>query len=612
MLDHPPRVAAESTDRGGRTRRIFVGLAMAVVVGVFALRCVQVARTDSITCDEATHLVHCLHYWMTGDDLAMWELGAPRLPHALGAYASYLALRPEGLLPEATGADLGPALEHLVLSGADRVLVPARLVAIGWGVLLLLLVFDAVRRLRGPWVGLAAAGLLSLVPEMLAHSAIAGSDMPFTAAAFLALVQLGRYAERPTRRRWVYVAMAIGLAWAMRHSALVLLPVAGLVHLAWNFRRQRPGNLSDAADCLFGSVWAGAGLTLIALTVLWAGDGFGTVSLSQLSTRVTTIQVPYVLGEGDLSAVPVPSSLLSILKQIRHQNAGHEAYFLGETGTTGWAWYFPLAFLLKTPLPLIGLIILAAVRVRPRGAADAILLLFLGVLWVMLVRNKVDIGVRYALLTYPVAIVFIARMFAEPLWKDRVWGPATAVLSLWLLVASVSCGGRYLSYFNEIGGGNAMGWLYLVDSNIDWGQDVDATADAIARLGITEVTTDLHSERMLKIPGVLVVRNPSRSLQVPAVTPRNRQLYDADGGSIPIFTRYVAVSVTRLMGLYSQNDMGYLRTRKLVARVNDSVLIFDMDEPARWPLDVAVQRAGNLGDQEPEAAPGLSLVNLIR
>ncbi len=612
MRDHPPPAAVEESNRGDRAQRLVVGLLLAVILGVFASRCVSVARTDSITCDEATHLVHCLHYWMTGDDLAMWELGAPRLPHAMGAFASYLTLRPEGLLPEETGADLEPALERLVLSGADRVLVPARLVAIGWGVLLLFLVFDTVRRLRGPWVGLAAAGLLSLVPEMLAHSAIAGSDMPFTAAAFLALVRLGRYAERPTRRRWIQAALAIGLAWAMRHSALVLLPVAGLVHLTWNIRRQRPGNLSEATDCLFGSIWAGVGLTLIAMSVLWVGDGLGTVSLSHLSSRVTTVQVPYLLGEGDLSAMPVPSSLLSILKQIRHQNAGHEAYFLGETGTTGWAWYFPLAFLLKTPLALLGLIVLAVARVRPRGATDAILLLFLGVLWVMLVRNKVDIGVRYALLTYPVAIVFIARMFAKPLWSDRVWGSATALLSVWLVSASFSCEGRFLSYFNELGGGTAVGWLYLVDSNIDWGQDVDATAAAIAQLGITEVTTDLQSERTLKIPGVLVVRNPAKALQVPAVTPRNRRLYDADGGSIPIFTRYVAVSVTRLMGLYSQNDMSYLRTRKLVARINDSVLLFDMDEPAEWPLEEAARRASGPGNQEPERAAVLSLANLIK
>jgi hypothetical protein len=362
-------------------------------------------------------------------------------------------------------------------------------------------------------------------------------------------------------------------------------------------------------------VWAGAGLAAIAVGVLWAGDGFETVSLGHLSSRVTAIRLPEALGSGDLSAVPVPASVLSILKQIRHQNAGHEAYFLGATRTTGWAGYFPVAFALKTPLALLGLLALAVARVRPKGPADAILLLFLGVLWVMLVRNKVNIGVRYAMLTYPIAIPFVARMFARPMLRDRVWGPIAVGLAGWLAVASFGCGGRFLSYFNEAAGGPGQGWLYLVDSNVDWGQDADATAATIAALGITEVTTDLHSERTLEIPGVLVVRNPGKALQVPAATPPHRRLYDADGGWIPIFTRYVAVSVTRLMGLYSQNDMGTLRTRRLVARVNDSVLIFDMDAPADAPLDVAAARlaAGAGARQGPlRLPPAPSLVNLSR
>jgi hypothetical protein len=47
----------------------------------------------------------------------------------------------------------------------------------------------------------------------------------------------------------------------------------------------------------------------------------------------------------------------------------------------------------------------------------------------------------------------------------------------------------------------------------------------------------------------------------------------------------VAVSVSRLLGLYSQNDMSWLRTRRVVARVNDSILVFDMERPAEVPLD---------------------------
>jgi 4-amino-4-deoxy-L-arabinose transferase-like glycosyltransferase len=566
------------------TRRVVVALTLGVILGVFAVRCARAALRDSITSDESTHLVHTLHFWLTGDDWEMWKLGAPRLPHALGALASFAALRPTGLLPSPGATDPAEELTGLVLSGANRVLVPARFVAIGWGIALLLAVFWAVARQQGPAAGLMAAGLLSLVPEVLAHSAIAGSDVPFTAAAFVALVLLARWAERPSPGRWMAVGLGIGLAWAMRHTALLLLPMAGLVHLVVRFRLDRPKGWGERIDWLFGSIWAGAGASLLAFTVLWAGDGFGAVTLAEVAERVMMVRVPRRIGPLDISGLPVPTSLLSILKQIRHQNQGHEAYFLGQTGMQGWALYFPVAFLLKTPLGLLGLMVLAAARVRPRGAWSAIALGFLVVLWVMLVRNKVNIGVRYAMLTYPLAMPFLARLFAPGMLRDRLWGPLTLALAAWLAWASFACEGKALSSFNEIGGGPGRAWVYLADSNVDWGQDFQALREAIARRGITEITYDLSSERRLTLPGVVAVRFPAKAMQVPAVTPPNRRLYDAEGGYLPVYTRYFAVGVSKLMGLYSQNDVSWLRSRRLVERVGDSIFLFDLDQPADRPL----------------------------
>jgi 4-amino-4-deoxy-L-arabinose transferase-like glycosyltransferase len=561
-------------------------MALVVLCAAFAVRCGWIATHDAITSDETTHLVHCLNYWMTGDDLGMWRLGAPRLPHAANALASYLALRPAGLLPWGVSDDEERVtrLTRLVLSGADRVLVPARMVAIGSGLALLVLVYWSVARLRGPVAGLVAAGLLSAVPEVVAHSAIAGSDMPFTASAFLALILAARYAERPSPGRWAALALGIGLAWAMRHTALLLLPLAGGLHLAVQWDRERPSTAWAMFERLILSVWATIGLASLAFLVLWAGDGLQLVTLGEVGQKVTMVKVPQKVGSVGLSAVPLPSSALSILKQVRHQGQGHIAYFLGQSSTTGWPLYFPIAFLLKTPLGLILLGVLTIARVRPRYAWDAIVLAFLAILWITLVRNKVNIGLRYALLTYPILVAFAARLFEPAMLRDRVWGLVTLGAAGALLVASAGAGSRCLSYFNSIGGGARDGWVYLADSNIDWGQDFDRLKQAIARNRIREVTFDLHSERLLDLPGVFSVAYPARTLQVPDVTPPNRRLYDAEGGYLPVYTRYMAVSATRLLGLYSQNDVSYLRTRRLVERVGDSIFLFDLDQPAERPF----------------------------
>jgi 4-amino-4-deoxy-L-arabinose transferase-like glycosyltransferase len=575
----PAAVLEPDPARVATRRRAMIGLA--VVLAAFAARAFDAARTASITGDESTHLVHCLHFWMTGDDLAMWELGAPRLPHLLYSLPSYLALRQADLLPRTPDP---VAIERVVLSGADRVLLPARSVAIVAGLALLAAAYWSVARWCGPVAGLVAATLLALVPEVLAHAAIAGSDVPFAAAAVLALGLLARFAERPGAGRWAAVGLAVGLAWAMRHTALLLLPLAVGAHAAIGLRRARAAGLGPLAERLFGSALAGVGLAAIAFLVLWAGDGFGVVTVADLSERATAVPVPASLGPLDISGLPLPTSALSLVKQVRHQTQGHEAYFCGAIGRHGWPTYFPVAFLLKTPVGLLALMALAAARCRPRGAWDAVALACLALLWATLVRNKVNIGVRYALLTYPLAIPFVARLFEPRMLRDRVWGPLTLVAAGWFVAASLGCHPRYLSYFNEIGGGPRLGWLYLADSNVDWGQDFDLVAPALARRGIAEVTTDISSERRLEVRGLAAVSNPSRSNQVPAVTPPNRRLYDAEGGYLPVYTRYVAVSVSRLLGLYSQNDMSWLRTRRLVERLGDSVFLFDMDRPAERPF----------------------------
>ncbi|HEV3120572.1 MAG TPA: glycosyltransferase family 39 protein, partial [Isosphaeraceae bacterium] len=487
------------------------------------------------------------------------------------------------LLPAPEG-DTVPALTKLVLSGIPRAVWPARFGGIAWGLLLLGAVYWGVARTRGAAIGLVAAALVSMVPEVLAHASLAGSDVPFAATAMLSLVLMARYAEQPTRGRWWSLALAIGLAWATRHTALLLVLLAAGVHAWCALRSPRGAGFGPVLERLCGSAWASAGLTAMACLVLWASDGFGTVSLAEASASITRLSVPQQIGSVDLSGLPVPTSVLSILKQVSHQARGHEAYFCGEVSQRGWSLYFPIAFLLKTPIGLLALLVLAVARMRPRGAWEAICLVFLALLWASLVRSKVNIGVRYALLTYPLAAPFVARLFEPGLLRDRVWGPVTLAAAIWFAGASGACHPRYLSYFNELAGGPQHGWLYLADSNIDWGQDFDALAAALKRRGLNDVTLDVSSERRLIEPGLCALPNPSRELQPPAETPPNRRLYDSEGSAIPVFTRYVAVSVSRLLGLYSRNDMSWLRTRRLVERVGDTIFIFDMDQPAERPF----------------------------
>jgi hypothetical protein len=144
-----------------------------------------------------------------------------------------------------------------------------------------------------------------------------------------------------------------------------------------------------------------------------------------------------------------------------------------------------------------------------------------------------------------------------------------------------------LSSFNQCGGGSRLGWLYLADSNLDWRQDLDALTAELKELGIDEITNAVWGTlRPLAFPGIrtMPVDKTRHHDLVEGPTPRRRRLHHTDGCYWAIPTRYVAVSVNSMLGVYTFEDLRWLWTRRLVKRVNDSIFIFDMDRPADMPF----------------------------
>ena len=56
-----------------------------------------------------------------------------------------------------------------------------------------------------------------------------------------------------------------------------------------------------------------------------------------------------------------------------------------------------------------------------------------------------------------------------------------------MAAASVSIYPQGIAYFNEWAGGPDQGWKYLVDSNLDWGQNLPELADYVRRQRLDRV-----------------------------------------------------------------------------------------------------------------------------
>jgi hypothetical protein len=102
-----------------------------------------------------------------------------------------------------------------------------------------------------------------------------------------------------------------------------------------------------------------------------------------------------------------------------------------------------------------------------------------------------NIGVRYLLFLIPIMAVWIGRLAVAPLWQRpayaRFLAGGIAVAMAWLLAGTLAISPHFLAYFNAASGGPARGHRYLLDSNIDWGQDLINLREYMEDKGIDAV-----------------------------------------------------------------------------------------------------------------------------
>jgi len=185
------------------------------------------------------------------------------------------------------------------------------------------------------------------------------------------------------------------------------------------------------------------------------------------------------------------------------------AFLNGEVSLTGWKRFFPYAFLVKTPLPVFAIIALAAAaawtwrrrRADPQArswtesgwyAALPLWTLF-AFYWAAVLMGHLNIGFRHLL---PVHAPLFVLCGAAVCWLEGLPGfgsrgaiPARRKAAGWAVVALVGilaaeawwCFPDYLTYFNAIAGGPDRGYRHLVDSSLDWGQDLPGVRRELER-----------------------------------------------------------------------------------------------------------------------------------
>ncbi len=338
----------------------------------------------------------------------------------------------------------------------------------------------------------ARGALLSLFlyvtdPTITAHAQLITTDVPLACFATLFFFLFRHALRSESTIPLLASAVALGLALATKFTAIVLPPLALAL---WTWSRTPRTRILRAA------VPFGALLALAAL-VVWATYLFP--------------RDPAFYWNG----------LTSLESDHR---AGFDYVLLGEIQEGRDLRYFPIAWLLKTPLATILLLALSVAlffRGRRTTALEEASLIAPAVAFAALVTALApSLGVRYLIPVSPFLYVFAGRIGLVLSARKPAVAAIVGALLLWQATAFVTVAPDHLSYFNELAGGSRHGPEWLDESNVDWGQGLIQLREYLEREGVTEyvichfgsVSPELYGVTGPRIPWRRALRPPRRTL----------------------------------------------------------------------------------------------------
>lgn len=521
-------------------------LALLAAMGLLMFQSIQL---ESQTYDEGFHITAGFSYWKTGD----YRLNPEHPPLAKLVCALPLLFTQTVFphLPEAwKKADQVEYFGYFVYRNkldADRLLLLARSATI-----VLTLLLGLAIALYTRWRYSAAAALAALFffvtdPNFIAHGRYITTDVPVTLFIFLAIITWLHALDTGRSRHFAWAALALGLALGAKFSAVFLIPVHVVVALV----KRRFRAETYLATC--------AGALLVVGALYWPE----TAQIHKLPPLATRIQSGFQLAEAahhvaDDFHLPAHPYLIGLWNVLAHNHEGHRSYLNGKVSPTGDWRYFPTAFAVKTPAAML---LLAVPAVAFTGFP--VFLLYPTAYAAASVTSNLNIGLRHLLPIYPFLFILAGYFLAQRLPR-RVGAALFALAAALQIFELARVQPHYLAFFNTPAGGPEKGHLYLLDSNLDWGQDARKLGrwrkqQNLGRLCISYFGT--ASLDYYEIPQIPLLSLPP--------------------GTDPLTLNCVAaISANHLYDVYTTpNQHAWARGLKPMGRIGYSIFLFDLRKP---------------------------------
>ena len=467
---------------------------------------VSATFTKSVTADETAHLAGGYSYWRFNDYRLQPENGnLPQRWAALPLLLETPRMDPGGHPDWWSSSNvwlISNAFFFNSGNNTDFMLATARATMMFWSIATGFLVFIWARKLWGDRGGLLSLTLYVFSSTTLAHGPLVTSDMTVTFFLLAAAGAYWKHLERLTLGTLALSCTVTSLAAIAKFSFLLLIPIYGLL-LTWRLAEQTPlavcfrtrhpyfiRNWPTKISCILGSTVAHITVTL---AIVWMAFGFRYNAAGSTLPAITQFYMPWqiVMPTGTFWHFAIgtarswhllPDAYLQGFSYVLYAAQERSAFLNGAYSNTGWISFFPYAFLVKSPpaellatgLALVGTLLIwrgksiRSIMIHLRKVAPLVILF--GVYWIFSLSSHLNIGHRHILPIYPPLFILcglLARPAASIFWK---W--SAALIACTAAVSALSVYPNYLSYFNFVSGGPEQGYRHLIDSSLDWGQDL--------------------------------------------------------------------------------------------------------------------------------------------
>jgi hypothetical protein len=444
--------------------------ALFLLISLLVAQTVLSMRFESLTYDESAHIGAGYAYLTEGE----WRIGGREGMAHFPLVRSLSALPLTGI--EGIGFNeqktawlyesinrLGNELVYGNPQKTEAIISSSRIMIVTLSALLGLYVFLWSARLWGTNAGFLSLLLYAFNPMILAHSKLVTIDIGCSLFFFAAVFYLWNYLKNPSTGNLLLSGISLGLGIVTKITGLMLIPLIILIIIAASKRKNRN------TKTIFSRI---ASLALISLLIVNATYGFKDVLRPLGSFKLTSgfsgiAKTPY------LKRLPVPLPepfILGLDYGLSRSEQGHLTYFFGEVMSKGVWYYYVLLFLIKNPIPLLLLLVVSVLycrNYRKELVNNVFLLLPAILIFIVLSRGHVNIGLRYALPAFPFIFVYLGRLAT-----CRRISYALYILCFFYVLSAFSIYPHYLA----------------VVSDLDWGQDMKGLAEYVRQRNITNLT----------------------------------------------------------------------------------------------------------------------------